>query len=70
MLFQWSRWRRQMLSEYKVLKDIETICVEQTYTVNSLPPISEGVSLKGITTPPISFCEGSVSTDTFTPICF
>ena len=58
------------MSEYRVLKDIETICVEQTYAVNSLPPTSEGVSLKGITAPPISLCEGLVSTDTFTPICF
>ena len=57
------------MSEYRVLKDIETICVEQTYTVNS-PPLSEGVSLSGIKTLPVIFCEGLVSTDTFTPICF
>ena len=61
------------MSDGKVRKaheDRETICVDDTYTVNSLPPTSEGVSLKGITAPPVSFCEGSVATDTLTPICF
>jgi len=50
------------MSDGKVRKDRETICVDDTYALNSSPPTSEGVSLKGITASPISFC-GGVSLD-------